>query len=113
MKIISDQITIEELREMAQKMFGNLVKAVVDIEKGIMAVDGELHSDEQELLIENGSKYENLWGINIYPEITDETWIEFDSIINLKPAIGYRTRGVENPENREKIIQIVNKLVKR
>jgi len=113
MKIITDQITIKELKEMAEKMFGNLVKAVVDVNKEIMAVDGELHSDEQELLIENGSKYEDLWGINIYPEITDKNWIEFDSIINLKPAIGHRTREVENPEIREKIIQIVNKLVKK
>lgn len=113
MKIITDQITIEELKEMSQKMFGNLVKAVVDAEKEIIAVDGELHSDEQELLIENGSKYENLWGINIYPEMTDENWIEFDSIINLKPLLGNRTRGVENPETKEKIIQIVNKLIKR
>lgn len=113
MKIITDQITIEELKEMAKKMFGNLVKAVVDVEKEIMAVDGELHSDEQELLIENGSEYEDLWGIDIYPEMTDENWIEFDSLINLKPALNQRTRGVENPEIREKIIKIVNKLVEK
>lgn len=113
MKIITEQITIEELKEMAKKMFGSLVKAVVDVEKEIMAVDGELHSDEQELLIENGSKHENLWGINIYPEIKNEDWVEFDSLINLKPASGHRTRGVENSEIREKVIRIVNKLVKK
>jgi hypothetical protein len=113
MKIITDQITIEELREMSQKMFGNLVKAVVDTEKEIMVIDGELHSDEQELLIENGSEYENLWGINIYPDNQNEDWIEFDSMINLKPALGYRTRGIDNTEIRGKIIQIVNKLVKK
>ena len=113
MKIITDQITIEELKEMAQKMFGNLVKAVLDVEKEIMAVDGELHSDEQELLIESGSKHENLWGINIYPDNENEDWIELDSMINLKPALGHRTRSVDNPEIREKIIKIVNKLVKK
>lgn len=112
MKIITDKITIEELKEMAKKMFGNLVKAVVDTEKEIMVVDGELHSDEQELLIEKGSKYENLWGINIYLERTDENWIEFDSLINIKPAFGQRTRGVEDGKIKEKIIKIVNKLVK-
>ncbi len=113
MKIIIDKITIEELAGMSKKMFGNLVKAVVDVEKEIMAVDGELHSDEQELLIEKGSQYGNLWGINIYPEIKNENWIEFDSLINLKPALGHRTRSVENQEIREKIIKIVNKLVKK
>jgi hypothetical protein len=113
MKIVESEITIEELKEMSKKMFGNLVKAVVDTEKEIMAVDGELHSDEQEILIEGGSKYENLWGINIYPDNKNEDWIEFDSMINLKPGLGQRIRGVENLEIKEKIIKIVNKLVKK
>ncbi len=113
MKIVTEKITINELAEMSKKMFDRLVKAVVDVEKGIMAVDGELHSDEQELLIEEGSNHENLWGINIYPDVKDESWIEFDSLINLKPALGHRTRGVENQETREKITKIVNKLVQK
>ena len=113
MKIIKEKITIKELEQMAQKMFGNLVKAVVDTEKEIMAVDGELHSDEQESLIESGSKQENLWGINVYPGIKDENWIEFDSVINLKPRWGNRTRGIEDLKIKEKIIKIVNKLIER
>jgi len=113
MKIVKDQITIEELKEMSGKMFGGLVKGVVDVEKEIMAIDGELHAEEQEILIESGSKHESLWGINIYPDNTGENWIEFDSMINLKPGLGHRIRGVENPETKEKIIKIVNKLVKK
>ena len=66
MKIIADKISIGELNEMSDKMFGNLVKAVVDIEKKIMAVDSELHADEEALLLENGSEQKNLWGINFY-----------------------------------------------
>lgn len=93
-------------------MFGNLIKAVVDIEKEIMAVDGELHADLSELLAENGSRHENLWGINIYPEAGKDDWIEFDSMINLKPLLGNRTRGVDNPEIKEKILKIVSKIVK-
>lgn len=45
--------------------------------------------------------------------IKDENWIEFDSVINLKPHFGNRTRGVDNPELRERIIKIVNKLVEK
>lgn len=112
MKIIEDKITIEELKEMAQNMFGSLVKAVVDVEKEIMAVDGELHADLEVLLSENGSKRANLWGINIYPELAGAEQIEFDSMINLKPRLGNRTRGVEDAAVREKIIVIVNKLLK-
>lgn len=113
MKIVKKSITIKELREMTEKMFGNLVKAVVDVEKEIMAVNAELHADEEQLLLENGSEQKNLWGVNIYPEIKDEKWIEFDSMINLRPSQGNRSRGVDNEEIRKKIIAIVNKLVAR
>ncbi len=113
MKIIKDKITIGELKEMSQKMFGNLVKAVVDVEKDIMAVDGELHADEEALLIENGSQQKNLWGINIYPEMAGDDFIEFDSMINLRPSQGNRSRGVDDERIQEEIIKIVNKLIEK
>lgn len=112
MKIISKPITREELKNLAEKMFGNFVKAVVDVEKEIMVVDGEMHADEEALLIEKGSKQNNLWGINLHPEMKDG-FIEFDSIINLRPSQDNRSRGVDNPKIREKLIKIVNKLVKK
>ncbi len=113
MEIIKNQITVEKLKEMSQKMFGNIVKAVVDVEQGIMAVDGELHADEEVLLTENGSKRENVWGINFHPDVVGDDWVEFDSMINLKPHLGNRTRGVDNEATRKKITEVVNKLVKR
>ena len=107
-----NKITIAELNQMAEKMFGNLVKAVVDVEKEIMVVNGELHADEESLLIENGSKSVNLWGINIYPEKkgTDD-FIEFNSMINIRPSYGNRSRGVEDEKIREKILVIVSNLI--
>ena len=113
MQVIKNKIQIDELKKTAEEMFGNLVKAVVDVEKKIMVIGGELHSDEETILIENGSKQQNLWGINLYPEIKDENWIEFDSMINLRPSQGNRTRGIDNPEIRKSIIEIVNSLVKK
>jgi len=113
MKIITDKITITELREMSKKMFGELVKAVVDVEKGIMAVDGELHADELALLLENNSEQKNLWGINIYPSKTGKDFVEFDSVINIRPGQQNRSRGVDDPETRKKIEEIVNKLVEK
>lgn len=111
MEIIEKKISLEELKQMAGKMFGNLVKAVVDIEKGMMAVNGELHADEEALLLQNGSKQENLWGINIYPDLKGDDFIEFDSMINLRPSQGNRSRGVDSDNIRKKIIKIVNKLI--
>jgi hypothetical protein len=108
---LQNKISLFALNKMAEKMFGNLIKAVVDTKRQIMAVDGELHSDEELLLVENGSKRTHVWGINIYPKLKGEDFIEFDSMINLKPAEGNRSRGVENPKIRKKIINIVNKLI--
>ena len=112
MKIVEKNITVAELIQMSQRMFGNLVKAVVDVEKGIMAVDAELHSDEEAFLLEKGSKQANLWGINIYPEFFgQEDFIEFDSMINLRPSQNNRSRGVDDLEVREKILAITSKLI--
>jgi len=82
MKIVqNEKISVEELKEMSKRMFGNLVKAVVDIEKELMAIDAELHADQEAYLLENGSVQQNLWGINLYPEMQGEQMIEFDSMI--------------------------------
>jgi len=96
---------------MAEGRFGNLVKAVVDVERKIMAVDGELHADEEALLLENGSRQENLWGINIYPDLKGPERIEFDSVINIRPSQGNRSRGVDDPMIRERIVQAVTGLM--
>jgi hypothetical protein len=113
MKIIDKEITILELRKMAQETFGNMVKAVVDVKREIMAVDAELHADEEAYLLENGSDQRDLWGINLYPEVSGADFIEFDSMINLRPAQGNRSRGVEDAKNQEKIRLIVSTLVTR
>lgn len=113
MKLIRIPISFGELRRVAKNKFGDLVKAVVDVGEEIMAIDGELHADEEALLLEKGSKQKNLWGINLYPGIAGNDWIEFDSMINLRPSQNNISRGVDDPKIRKKIIWIVNKLVKR
>jgi hypothetical protein len=113
MIIVSESISLAELKKMAEERFGNLVKAVIDVKKEIMAVDAELHADQEALLLEKGSRQEDLWGINIYSDMPENERIEFDSMINLRPSQGNRTRGVDAPEIRQKIIEIVNKRVKK
>jgi len=111
MKIVKEKITIEELRELAKEDYVDMIKAVVDIEKEIMAVGGELHADEEMLLLDNGSSQKDLWGINIKFEKPRSEWVVFDSMINIRPRNYNQSRGVENPEIRKKIIQIVDKLI--
>jgi hypothetical protein len=113
MLIVRDRIPLVELRTLAEQTFGDLVKAVVDVKRRIMAVGGELHADEETLLLENGSSQQDLWGINLYPELSGERWIEFDSVINIRPSQGNRSRSVDDPEVRRVILAIVGELVAR
>ena len=112
-RIVKDEITKSELRSLAHQQYGDIIKAVVDIEQGIMGVGGELHVDIQSLLMEReNSQSQNTWGINLYLEKTGEDFIEFDSMINLKPAFGNKTRGVEDVGLQQQIRQIVDKFIK-
>lgn len=96
---------------MAEKQFGVMVKAVADIDKKIMCIGGELYADEESALLKAGSQQENLWGINIYHEKTGDERIEFDSLINIRPYLGNRSRSVENPSIQKKITETVTFLI--
>lgn len=111
-RIVREPVSRDELCVLARARFGDMVKAVVDIERGIMAVSGELHADEEALLLEDGSRQADLWGINLYPEETGDDWIEFDSMINVRPSQGNRSRGVDDAATRTAIRRVVTKLVR-
>jgi len=110
-KIVKDTISRKELKDIAENQFGDLVKAVVDIQKEIMAIGGELHADEEALLLQNGSLQENLWGINLHIDKSNNDFIEFDSMINVRPSHNNKSRGVESLDIQRKIRDIISKLV--
>jgi len=108
-----NRLSLFELQEMAAGMFGDLVKAVVDVNREIMIVDAELHADAEAMLLENGSDQADLWGINLYPGLEVDGFVEYDSMINLRPSQGNPGRGVQDPAVRERIRTIVMDLVIR
>ncbi|MFH1296208.1 MAG: DUF5674 family protein [Bacteroidota bacterium] len=111
MKEITD-MTLAELTEMAESMYGNMVKAVVDLNRDILVVDAELHVDQEQYLLEQGSQQQDLWGINLYPQsYGSDAFIEFDSMINIRPRQQNMSRGVEDEETRKKIIALVERKV--
>ena len=107
MKLV-DKIAVSDLRAMSEKMSEPLVKGVVDISKQLLVVDAEMHVDEEQFLLERGSAQADLWGINLWPEnYGSADFVEFDSMINIRPWQNNRTRSVDNRELQEKIAIIV------
>jgi Protein of unknown function (DUF5674) len=109
--IVSAPISSRRLSEMATEGFGDMVKAVVDINRRTLALGGGMHSDEEALLLEQGSVQTDLWGINIYPDLPRSEWVEFDSLINIRPRLGNRSRNVEDEQIQQRIREIVDSLI--
>lgn len=112
MRLVAVPMPLSEVAALAREQFGDMIKAVVDVERRCLALGGELHSDEEARLLEDGSKQENLWGINIYPGKSAPERIEFDSMINIRPSQNNRSRGVENEETRRRILRVVEELIR-
>ena len=110
-QIVRAAVTRDELRRVAGEQFGDFVKAVVDLQRGVMAIGGELHADEEACLLQDGARHWDLWGINLYPDRPTEERIEFDSMINLRPSRGNRSRLVEDSAVRRQIQDLVGRLV--
>lgn len=111
MKIILHPIKHSELNDMLPGFFGDMIKAVVDVRQGILGLDAELHADIEKELLSQGSMQADLWGINLYPEMDGDDFIEFDSLINIRPYQGNRSRDVQDPAVRKQIVDIVNTLI--
>lgn len=111
-QIIKDFISLDSLKVIAKQGFGDMVKVVIDIQKGIMAVGGELHADEEALLLEQGSIQTDLWGFNIYVDQSKDSRLEFDSMVNIKPSQDNFSRLIGNEEIKNKITEIVNQMIK-
>jgi hypothetical protein len=112
-RIIREPISLGDVQELAHEHFGDMVKACVDIGRGVMAIGGELHSDEEALLLEDGATQSDIWGINIYPDESGDGWIEFDSMVNIRPGQGNRSRDVHDPAIRSGIRRVVDTLILR
>ena len=111
MQILQQTISISELKELAQNIFGDMIKCVADVKRGLLAVDADLHADLERLLLEDGSAQEDLWGFNLWVEEEGEDFIEFDSLINIRSWQGNPSRGIENPEVQKAIKSIVDKFI--
>jgi hypothetical protein len=111
--VAPDTISLDDVRRLARARFGDMIKGVVDLERGILLLDADLHADQEAALLADGSRQANLWGINLYPDVAGDDWLEFDSMINLRPSFGNRSRGVDDPATRSAIAAFVARVVRR
>jgi hypothetical protein len=111
--LVRAPVSLDSIRRMAAAQFGDFVKAVVDVERGLMAIRGELHADEEARLLQDGSRPRDLWGINLYPDLPPAELVEFDAMTNVRPLQNNRSRGVEDASVRRRIQEIIARLVIR
>lgn len=107
-RIITKPITCAEAKEIAKEFYVDMVKGVVDIEQGILALGGEWHIDANNVLTENGSKQSNVWGFNFYP---DDNRIQYTSLINIRPAQNNRAIEIQDEKLRKNMDDIIKKLI--
>ena len=110
-RVVSTPISRGELQDWADEQFGEWIKAVVDVSRGIMVIGGDLHADDEGVLLADGSLQRDLWGINLHPAVDGAKWIEFDSMINIRPRDGNRSRGVDDQRTRARIRSVVESLI--
>ena len=111
MFVLNSPISRAELKAYAANTFGDMIKCVADVDKGLLAIDADLHADLERMLLEKGSEQTSLWGFNLYPDETDEDFIEYDSLINIRSWQGNPSRDVLDKDVREKIARIVNNYI--
>ena len=111
--LVEQPLERAELRRLVAAYFEDMVKYVVDVARGVAAVGGELHADEEALLLEHGSRQEDLWGVNYYPGKGADDCIEFTSLINIRPAQNNRSMLIEDQAVRAKVREITYALIGR
>lgn len=112
MQILEQEIKKSSLKSSKNVLEDGMVKAVVDVEREIIGLDAEMHADIERALLERGSSQDALWGINLWFDEAGDDFIEFDSMINVRPRQNNRSRDVEDEKTREKIKQVVKKWIK-
>ena len=109
--ILDHKINIEEVKKLADFWYGTMIKGTVDIESGRVALGGDYHIESSEILTSSGSKFEDIWGFNIRFEENEDGVLEFDSMVNIKPNLGNRSRSINNQEIIKKVTEIIKKFI--
>jgi len=104
---VRQRATEKEMTEMMEEL-KTYIKLAVDIERHILAGEGEYHADCEEVLLEDGSRQEDIWGADWYP---DTRRVEFGALINIRPHQENRSMEIQDPKLRDRIETITRVLL--
>ena len=99
------QEEIEKLKE----QFEVYIKTVIDIQKRICSAGCDRHFDSERLLLENGSKQDDLWGGGIDLETKS---IDFNSFINIRPQQGNTSNEIQDQNIRTEFKELMKHFFK-
>jgi hypothetical protein len=111
--VVERRLEPSELARLVALLFGDMVKYVVDVERRIVAVGGQLHADGEQLLLATGSRQADLWGANYYPGREPDDCIEYTALINIRPSHGNRSMLIADAAIRERVREITFALIGR
>jgi hypothetical protein len=109
--VVSEPLEAGQLRALVARFFVDMVKLVVDIERAVLAIGGELHADAEAILLEQGSRQRDLWGANYYPGQGPDGCIEYTALINIRPSQDNRSMQIEDPVIRNRVRDLVFRLI--
>ncbi len=109
--VLESRIGADELKRLVDRFFGDMVKLVADIERRVVAIGGELHADAEQILLEQGSAQDDLWGANYYPGLGPEACLEFTALINIRPSQGNRSMEIQDPAVRQRVADLVRQVI--
>ena len=111
MPILDKPFTKKELLTDFCHIYQSMTKGVVDLDSGLIALEADMHADLEGKLLNRGSRQQDLWGFNLYPEKSGTEFVEYTSLINIRPAHGNASIEVQDPALREQILRVIGKWI--
>ena len=103
--LIKTKAADTEVKEMLESL-NSYIKLAVDIKRGVVAGGGMLHADCEAVLLDDGSKQEDIWGADWLP---DSKEVRFEALINIRPRQNNRSMIIEDKKTCDKVEKIVKK----
>ena len=105
--IIRSRTSPQQMTDMLEAL-ETYIKLAVDVRRGTLAGGATIHADCEAVLLQDGSRQEDVWGADWNPAAQQVT---FEALINIRPRQDNPSMEILAQNTRERVTQIVNELV--